>query len=82
MKTGEKGLCRDGRGVEHYQGGRGVEHYQINVVSQNDPLNLKNGVIATQRSLDPPFCHTSSVSPVKIGEKVYTGQYRRRALSN
>ena len=73
VKTGEKGLCR---------GGRGVEHYQINVVCQNDPLNLKNGVITTQRSLDTPFCHTSSFSPVKIGEKVYTGQYRRRALSN
>ena len=61
VKTGEKGLCR---------GGRGVEHYQINVVCHDDPLKLKNGVTTSQRSLDLPFCHTSPFSPVKTGAKV------------
>ena len=74
VKTGEKGLCR---------GGRGVEHYQINVVCQNDPLNLKNGVITTQRSLDTPFFYTSAFSPVKTGKKGETGVYQgSRALPN
>ena len=44
VKTGEKGLCR---------GGRGVEHYQINVVCQNDPLNLKKWGYNHSKTIGP-----------------------------
>ena len=64
MKTGGKGE----KGV--YLGGTGVEHYQINVMCHDDPLKLKNGVTTNQISLDIPFCHTSSFSPVKTGAKM------------
>ena len=70
LKTGGKGE----KGV--YWGGAGVEHYQFNVVCHDDPLKLKNGVTTNQRSLDLPFCHTSSFSPVKTGEKGETGVHR------